>query len=91
MDILTKALDMFPIKRQKEVIGRWLDGEQAGAEFAIWSADRIDDFPPDLITETRVHIRDIQRMLVSDIVAHGDFGGGDDPLIREFFAQRLAA
>jgi hypothetical protein len=89
MSLLSRALNSVSIQRQKEVIGKWFDGEQAGAEFAAFASDRVDDLAP-LGLESRDCIREIQRMLVSDMVAHGDIGNvcESDPLIREFFALR---
>jgi hypothetical protein len=45
MSLLSRALNSVSIQRQKEVIGKWFDGEQAGAEFAAFASDRVDDLP----------------------------------------------
>ena len=89
MSLLSRALNSVSIARQHEVIGKWLDGEQAGCEFTAFAADRVDDLTT-IGLENRDCIRGIQRMLVSDMVAHGNHGNvcESDPLIREFFAQR---
>jgi len=88
MSRLTEALNRLPIDHQKEIIGKWLDGEQAAFEFAIFACDRTDDLVPGIDPTGRLLIREIQRKLVMDIAAHGDFGFISDPLIKEFFERR---
>lgn len=89
MDLFKRALNNSSIDRQKEVVGKWLAGEQAASEFMIFAADRTDDLTPHGI-ENLPYIRKIQADLVRDMVAHGDHGIVDDPLIREFLAKRAA-
>lgn len=88
MSRLTEASNRLPIDRQKEIIGKWLDGEQAASEFEIFACDRTDDLASGIDPTDRSLIRDIQRMIVADIAAHGNAGLIDDPLIKEFFERR---
>ena len=90
MNRLTEALNTLPIEKQKKILGKWLDGIQAAAEFDLFAVDRVDDFCPDMNTETKLILRKIQSMLVASIVTFGDLESVDDPLIREFFSRRTA-
>ena len=46
MNRLTEALNTLPIEKQKKILGKWLDGIQAAAEFDLFAVDRVDDFCP---------------------------------------------
>jgi hypothetical protein len=79
------------IQREQEIVGRWLNGQQAAIEFSLFAMDRNDDLPAEIETETKRSIRLLQEQIVSSIVAHGDFKSDiikSDPLIDEFLERR---
>lgn len=96
MSTLSEALNMLPIDRQKEIIGKWLDSEQAACEFALWAADKPIDFGPHVdpseYAMLTLFVRKIQRHIVADVVAHDNYDClNGDPEILEFFRQRMSA
>lgn len=86
------VLSMKSIEHQKEILGKWLDGEQVGSEFSLWAADKpegIEDYGDSIYGNIlKSFIRDLQKSLVCDIVTHGKLAPVDDPLIEEFFTRR---
>lgn len=88
MNRFTEALDRLPIDRQKEIIGKLLDGEQAASEFVVFASDRTDDLVPGIDPTSRLLIREIQRKLVFSIATYNDSVPISTPIIREFFERR---